>query len=94
MCRGIPKWVMRDGTRIAVTDMETSHVRNALAMLKRDGYVSPATVRFYLGCPGPTAEMAELDFEREAMAAFEAPVSQFVECFECELARREGAPDA
>ena len=30
-----PTWTMRDGTRIKVSNMTTSHVRNALAMLKR-----------------------------------------------------------
>jgi ABC-type sugar transport system ATPase subunit len=29
-------WIMRDGTRIAVGDMEESHVRNALRLMLRN----------------------------------------------------------
>lgn len=36
-----PIWVTKDGRRIPVTDMETAHIENTLAMLKRKGWCSP-----------------------------------------------------
>jgi hypothetical protein len=37
----VPVWKCRDGRRLPVPTMETSHIERTLAMLKRKGYVSP-----------------------------------------------------
>lgn len=87
MCK-TPVWVTREGKRVHVDEMETSHVRNALAMLKRKGFIGPSTLKAYLVCEPPTAEMALMAFEDEFEEVMERPVSQMVDCFECELARR------
>jgi hypothetical protein len=86
---GIPVWVTRGGKRIRVNDMDTSHIQNALAMLKRDGVIGPSTLQCYLTSEPPTADMALMAFENEFQQAMEAPVNQMVDCFECELSRRK-----
>lgn len=91
--RDIPIWTTREGKRIRIIDMKTSHIKNALAMLHRDGCVSPSTVQFYLTCEGPNGEMAQVAFEQECRIVFTAPVHPAIDWFETELARRERKQD-
>lgn len=83
-------WVTEDGTEIKVKDMDTEHIANALAMLKRRGFVGPSTLRFYLTTLGPNGTHAQDEFEREMDQAFDAPVSSFIDFFEEELKNRAG----
>jgi hypothetical protein len=46
-------WHMANGQTITVSQMGTRHIINALASLRRRGYVSPSTVSFYVSCPEP-----------------------------------------
>jgi len=68
--------------------METSHIRNALAMLKRQGYVGISTRSFYLSCPLPLGEAAQDAFNMEFDAVMDAPTSPFIDAFKQELERR------
>ena len=87
----IKKWRTRDGRQLAVVEMETTHIENALAMLRQKGYVSPKTVAFYVTCPLPQGDMAEYAFFQEQAAVFDAPVSKFIDLFEQELNERKEA---
>lgn len=82
-------WKQKNGELIAVEDMTTSHIINALAMLKRAGFVGPSTVAFYITCAPPCGDMALLAFEREFEGIMSAPTSIFIDLFEAELKRRE-----
>jgi hypothetical protein len=84
-------WTRKDGSQIAVAEMATDHIRNALAMLKRKGAVSPSTRRFYLECPGPVGEAAQDAFDAEFADITSRPTSEFVDIFEAELKRREAS---
>ena len=85
-----PVWTTKDGKCIPVSDMTTSHIENALAMLKRNGVVSPSTLEFYTTCEGPNGEMAQVAFENECRMVFSAPVHPAVDWFENELKKRKG----
>lgn len=85
----IKKWRTRDGRQLAVTEMETSHIENALAVLRRRGFVSPKTVSFYVSCPLPHGEAAQDTFYHESDAVFEAPCTEFIDLFEQELNERK-----
>jgi hypothetical protein len=75
-------WITKDGRKIAVKDMATSHIKNTLAMLKAKGFVDLDTLEFYLCGAGPNGEMAQLAFEQELM---DLKVSPFIDLFEEEL---------
>lgn len=59
-------WTTRDKKRILVRDLGDRHLTNILKWLKRyaDRKVS-ATVSFYLHCPEPQGDMAQLSFDSE-----------------------------
>lgn len=81
-------WTRRDGSKVAVADMSTPHIENALAMLKRKGAIGPSTLQFYLGCADPIGEAAQDAFNAEFADIASRRVSEFVDIFEAELKRR------
>lgn len=83
------RWKTKDGKELDVSEMETSHIQNALNLLEKNGCISPKTLNFYLTCIPPTADMAMDCFEMEFAAVLEAPVSEFVDIFEDELEKRK-----
>ena len=83
------RWKKKNGEMIEVSEMETSHIQNALAMLERKGFVGPSEVNFYLTCRPPNGEYAQMAFEQEMDQVFNAPVSKFVDIFKDELKTRE-----
>lgn len=67
-------WTTKDGKKLRISDMESSHIANCINMLKRNNYTKIKhrilrkrwkTLLFYLTCTPPTAEMAEMAFEQE-----------------------------
>jgi DNA topoisomerase IB len=87
-------WKRKDGTLIDVKEMETSHIENCLAMLKKRNYVSKATFEFYLTCSGPDGEMAQWAFEQEQEEILSKYPSKWIDIFEEELKRRGGKHDS
>ena len=81
------KWKKRDGTEIDVTDMETSHIKNSLNMLKRKGFRDPSEIIDMIGNP-PNGEMALMAWENELDEIFSTPTSKFIGIFEDELKKR------
>jgi len=75
--------------KIAVEDMDTKHIENTLAMLKRKGFVGAKTLYFYLTCTPPTADGALMGFEQEQNYVLSAPITKFVDIFEDELEHRK-----
>jgi hypothetical protein len=83
------KWTCRDGTKVRVKDMTTSHIKNAMAMLRRaefyaidSGWELLATVH---------GEMAADAIEQEVLSAEEEGIPEFQEwigVFAEELLRR------
>lgn len=84
-----PLWQTKNGRQLRPSEMHTQHIENALAMLKRAGYVGPSTVRFYISCPLPHGDMAMVAFDQECEAVMDAPVSEFVDIFENILEERK-----
>ncbi len=85
-------WKTKDGRSIPVSEMGTEHIKSALAMLKRKGFVSPERVVFYVSSLLPHGEVAIDALEREQDVAFDAPTSPFIDLFREELKRREITP--
>ncbi len=81
-------WTMRTGEKIHVENMETSHIQNALAMLKRKGFVSPGTIDNYMCGIMPQGEMAQDAFWAEFDSVLDCPVSEAIDWFEEELSKR------
>ncbi len=79
-----PVWTCRDGRQIAVAEMAASHIENALAMLERKGFISPAAAARQL-CNPPTGDGARDAWESEMDTL---RVSRFVDVFRHELATR------
>jgi hypothetical protein len=87
---GLPrKWKTRDGTKIKIKDMSTSHIRNAISMMERNGYVSTDTLNFYVNCGEPQGDMAQMAFDQECNRIFVAPCSSTMTALERELKKRE-----
>ena len=84
------KWRTKDGRELVVEGMSTEHIISSLALLKRKGFVSPSTVEFYLTCPSPVGDMAQVAFDQECSRVFSSPVSLFIDVFKAELKKRGG----
>lgn len=87
-------WVTREGKKLKISEMEEGHLRNALRMLKRKGFIGRKTALTYLG-PGPSGEMAQLAFAEEADMMLTRPIHPAIDDLEAELDRRgliEGRP--
>lgn len=81
-------WTCKDGREIAVKDMKISHVENALAMLKRNGYIGENELALGMMCSQPRGDMAQYYYDQELDRMFTAPVSSFIDVFKEELERR------
>ncbi len=81
-------WTTKDGREVAVPDMETSHIRNCIRMLKRKGFVAPSTVEAVMSCSEPSGEAAQDLFFQELRAICRAPRTHFLDLFDIELAQR------
>ena len=82
------KWTCKDGRVLDIKDMETSHLCNALNMLRRKGYCTPdeyLDASAYAFSP-MTGEMAAMAVENELMHM--KPTSA-ISKMERELAARE-----
>lgn len=77
-------WKCKDGEFIHPRNMDTDHIKNALAMLKRKGFISFSHWEMCLSCP-PQGDMAQMAWEQEIM---NLKPSKFIEIFEEELAKR------
>lgn len=82
------KWKMRNGQRIEVSEMTDHHLKAAYKMLKRQGFVSLNSIKFYLSCKVPNGEMAQDAFYSELNDVMSSPVSAFVDIFEKEAKER------
>lgn len=87
MCE--PKiWRSQNGRETKLEDMNTRHIENCLAKLKREGFVSPKTVDFYINGPKPNGDGAQDVFDEELNQVLNSPVSPWIDYFEEELERR------
>lgn len=83
------KWKTKDGREIEVKDMETSHIKNTLKMLEKNGFIAASTLDFYLGCSGPSGgDGAQMAFERECDYIFSKFPSKKMDEMESELKKR------
>ncbi len=82
-------WTTASQQKLKIADMESSHIRNCINLLKREGYVSESTLMFYLTTEGPQGMMAQDCFERECDEVFNRTnVSAHLDAFIEELERR------
>jgi hypothetical protein len=82
------KWKMKDGNSIAIKDMKTDHIKNALNMLYKNGFIGEDTYNFYLYTDGPTGEAAQLCFEQELKQVLRRKPNIFIDLFKQELENR------
>lgn len=66
-------WLTRDGRILKIKEMETNHIVNALAMLKRNGFVSKDTFENFFG---------------GIRSLCDKPVNEYIDLFENELGKR------
>lgn len=61
------KWKCKDGRELKITDMDTAHLRNAIAMLRGKGVVTPNEYLSCLAyaCSSNTGEYAAMAAEQE-----------------------------
>ena len=84
------KWKCGDGSEVEIGEMSTAHLENAIAMLKRKGFVSLdvffscGAYAFSADTPDGAAACAEAEFDRMTP-------SKLLGCLEGELNKRKGA---
>lgn len=82
------QWRARDGRLYNPKDMTTEHICNALAMLKRNGFIGQSFIHSLLTAQlnGEYAQLAILSAIDEFSSR---PVSPFIDIFEAILKERE-----
>lgn len=80
------KWKTKDGQELSIENMETSHIKNCISMLRRNGFVSFSEIAryfnlFFLVDPDPQDQF-DRDFNTLPI------VSEFLDLFEAELKNR------
>lgn len=81
-------WRTREGQPVHISAMSEGHLRNALAMLRRNGFIGPRTLSFYLRGPKPRGDMAMEAYSGELLDLAERPVNPYVDLLEDEMKRR------
>lgn len=84
-------WKTAAGDEIPVADMEERHIRNALAMMRRNGFIGQEDLNCFLYSAGPNGEAAQMAFDAEFQLAMESPVNPWIDVLEAELRRRRAA---
>lgn len=79
-------WTTKDGRKINIKDMSDDHLRNAVAMLRRQGFVGADEYALAIGSAfSMSGEMAQ--YYAEQSVADMMP-SQCLDAMECEIAMR------
>jgi len=82
------KWKTKDGEKLEISQMSTSHIENTLAMLKRNGFCSAKMFHFYMTCGEPNGEMAQVVFDKELDYWLGKTPTKYIDEFEKELENR------
>jgi hypothetical protein len=86
-------WTGKNGTKYKIREMETSHIKNCIAMLERVNEKRLAQIYAFAGFfQGEQAEYAADDAIRDLEAngfGDDDPVEQYLDAFMVELRRRE-----
>jgi hypothetical protein len=80
------KWKTRDGRTLAPSEMSTEHLKNAIAMLRRQGKVTHGELLSMIAYAGSAPDGAAMAVEQEID---NARVSRGLSVLEAELSRRE-----
>ena len=73
------RWTTKNGTKIRICDMSADHLLNTIKMLRRKAQLQYRdTLKFFLHCPLPNGEMAELDFDNITESVIESDWSDYV----------------
>lgn len=83
------EWQSKDGRRTEICDMETSHLKNTVAMLNRRGAVSISDRESMLCCSPPNGDMASYYFDQEFDTIFSSPVCRELDELRAELKKRK-----
>lgn len=81
-------WTCQDGSTVPIDQMTDRHLTNAHRMLKRKGFVSVQTFKFYLTDPGPNGEHACDAFNEEVDHVLSCCVSPWLDVLEEEIEKR------
>ena len=72
-------WITREGKEILVCDMGTSHLKNTMGMLERlADKRRKENFDFYMDCPEPAGEQANVDFEQQLEAIIEEDTGDYL----------------
>jgi hypothetical protein len=72
-------WKTKEGQRLRICDMKDSHLLNSIILLYRFTLAKMyETKKFYMGTPGPTADMAMMAFEQEFDHVMESTWEDYV----------------
>ncbi len=67
------KWTTKDKSKIRICDMEDSHLLNTIKFLERFAETErKLNMDFYITCPQPNGEMAQMAFDNELSLAIES----------------------
>ena len=79
-------WITKDGRVLKPSEMTTEHLQNAIAMMRREGRITPGELLDMIAYAGSAPDGAALAVEREIE---EAQVSWGLSVLEAELSRRQ-----
>lgn len=67
------KWITKDGRKLRICDMESTHIWNTLHFLYKSAWTRKANLVYsYLATPGPNGDMAQVAFEQESDGVFDS----------------------
>ena len=81
-------WKQRDGSKILMADMETSHLENCLNMLRNKNFIGFSELESYFS-EGPSGDGAQLAFDQAMGEAFNCTPCREIDQFELELLYRK-----
>lgn len=85
-------WTRSNGTKVPIAEMNDHHLKAAIAMMRRNGYVSARTLKETLTGGRPSGDGAQEAFDKEVDALLEGVPSELIDQLNDELVKRQG-PD-
>lgn len=85
-------WTRSNGQKVPIASMNDHHLKSAIAMMQRNGYVSARAVQDALFGGRPNGEGAQDAFDKECEGLFDGVPSELLDSLNDELVRRQG-PD-
>lgn len=81
-------WTRSNGQKVPIKEMGDYHLLSAIAMMKRNGYVSAADYSLYATDPGPNTDAGMTAFAEERDAAMARQPSTLLDALDTEARTR------